>query len=61
MSSPARLLAVCIGRAAPLAARDGSDRAVPVMSAIAKQAISRLADPVPVLSLIHISEPTRPY
>ena len=48
MSSPARLLAVCIGRAAPLAARDGSDRAVPVMSAIAKQAISRLADPVPV-------------
>jgi MOSC domain-containing protein YiiM len=48
VSSPARLLAVCIGRAAPLAARDGSDRAVPVMSAIAKQAISRLADPVPV-------------
>ena len=48
MSAAARVLAVCIGRAAPLLARDGSDRAVTVMSGIAKQAIGSLAAPVPV-------------
>ena len=45
MSTPARLLAICTGRAAPLLTRDGNERPVTVMSGIAKQAISTLETP----------------
>jgi len=46
-SNPARIVAVCAGRCAPLAVQDGGERAA-VISAIAKSAISRLDAPVAV-------------
>ncbi len=48
MSTNPRLLAVSAGRAVTLIARDGNGRAAPVQSAIAKRAISTLADPAPI-------------
>ena len=43
-----RLRALCAGRAAPLLVRENDDRPRTVVSGIAKQAISTLADPVAV-------------